>query len=93
MAPAGIGSGNVIAKMHHWGGQRLTILETISHEVGADVTKETVLEDLSLDSLDFMSLIQRLDVDFKVKIPNSLVAAFSTVGDIVQAVEELQKCA
>ena len=66
-------------------GSSISVLEFISEEVGRTVTAETRIEDLGIDSLDFISLIQSIGEKFK-EIPDSEFVKLNTVGDIVKAV-------
>jgi len=50
------------------------------------LTLSTKVEDLGLDSLDFISLIQDIGEKFK-EIPDSKIAGLETVGDILKAIE------
>jgi acyl carrier protein len=57
-------------------------LKLISEETGAaNVTVETKLEDLGIDSLDFIDLMLKLNV------PDAKIAGLETVGDILKAIE------
>lgn len=65
----------------------LTVL--IAEETGvpvADITLETKLEDLGVDSLDFLDLMQVIGEKFK-PIPETQFAELSTVGDIAKALQ------
>jgi acyl carrier protein len=51
---------------------------------------ERKVEDLGLDSLDFLTLIQDLEKEFGVQIGAEEMAACVTVGDVIALVES--KC-
>lgn len=61
------------------------LLLIIEEETGIKATLETRLEDLPIDSLDFVELMQRIGEKFK-EIPDTKIAKLSTVGDILEAV-------
>ncbi|MDO4847150.1 MAG: acyl carrier protein [Clostridiaceae bacterium] len=55
----------------------------------SEVTPETVIrEDLDADSLDLVDLVMSFEDEFRVEVPDSAVASFRTVGDIVKYIEE-----
>ncbi len=57
----------------------MTTLEVIERETGQTVTEDTLLEDLAIDSLEFLELLVALD------IPNDNSSTFKTIGDLVKA--------
>lgn len=54
------------------------------------VTEETKIEDLDIESLDFVELIFEIETAYDVKIPAVWDADFSTVGDIIKAIDLLK---
>lgn len=60
------------------------ILEEIS--VGV-VTQDRKVDELGLDSLDFVSLQHDLEDEFRVKLPIEELAVCDTVGDITKLIE------
>lgn len=65
------------------------LIALLSEETGvpmADITLETKLEDLGVDSLDFLDLMQVIGEKFK-PIPEAQFAELSTVGDIAKALQ------
>lgn len=65
------------------------VLEFIRATAG-DVTKETSVNDLELDSLEFIDLLQGLENSFEVQFSNEEMQGFETVGDIADAVDRKQ---
>lgn len=62
------------------------ILKLIAEETGfprEQLTTSVKIEDLGIDSLDFVSLIQSISEKFK-EIPDSEIAGLHSVGDIVR---------
>lgn len=43
-------------------------------------------EDVGIDSLDFYSLLGRIETDFRIKMPERVLAKTQTVEDIADAV-------
>lgn len=65
------------------------LIALIAEETGvplADVTLDTKLEDLGVDSLDFLDLMQVIGEKFK-PIPEAQFAELNTVGDIAKALQ------
>ncbi|GHV24723.1 hypothetical protein FACS189465_2170 [Clostridia bacterium] len=63
-----------------------------------DVEEETItletdlVEDLSVDSLDFIDLLSRIEDEFDVKIPDDFpIESIKTVGDIVKQIENFKE--
>lgn len=55
------------------------VIEAVKEETGCETTGKTHLKDLGIDSLDFLSLVQRLN------IPDLLVPGINTVNDLFHA--------
>jgi acyl carrier protein len=58
------------------------VLKTIADEIGKAIVSETPLDEMGLDSLDYLDLILKLEERFNLKIPNQQMAAFQTAGHI-----------
>ncbi len=59
-------------------------------EVGEDdVTADTMLEDLNADYLDLVDISMELEDEFNVEISEETLESFSTVGDIVNFIEDM----
>lgn len=63
-----------------------TILELVGDACGEVVTLDTSLDELNLDSLDFVDLIRQCEISFQVTIPDSAIPAINTPSDILKAV-------
>jgi len=57
----------------------------------ADVTLETRLEDLGIDSLKAITILYQLEEQFEIEIPNELIETIVTVEDIVTNVDQLRQ--
>lgn len=57
----------------------------IEAETGIEVTPETRLEDLPIDSLDFIELLHVIGERFG-EIPDAAIAKINTVGDLLKAI-------
>ncbi len=55
----------------------------------ADISTETTIAELGMDSLDAMNLIFELEEEFDLSIPDEDVFEMKTVGEIVKGVEQL----
>ncbi|MBR3970703.1 MAG: acyl carrier protein [Ruminococcus sp.] len=67
------------------------IKELIVEQLGADedaVTSEAnIQDDLGADSLDIVDLIQTIEDEYDLSIPDEAVESIKTVGDIVAYIE------
>jgi acyl carrier protein len=69
----------------------IKIQEILAKEQGVtpeDIGMETTFESLQMDSLDALALVNELESEFDVRIPNTEVLKIRNVG---QAVEIFQK--
>lgn len=55
-----------------------------------DLTLETRLEDLGIDSLKAITIVYQLEERFEIEIPNELIETIETVGDIVANIDQLR---
>ena len=55
----------------------------------SEVTRETALKELGGDDLDRMELIQAMEEQFNISIPQEAADNLQTVGDLIEAVERL----
>jgi acyl carrier protein len=60
------------------------LLELIESETGKAVTPETRIDELGIDSLEFVCLMQSIEEKFKA-IPEVEWSKLDTVGDILKA--------
>ena len=69
-----------------------SVLEKIKEIVpkfGVDptaVTLEATLEDLDMDSLDVVEIMQAIEDDFGVRVPDEDLEGLATMGDTIAAV-------
>lgn len=63
-----------------------SLLMLIEEETGHKATLETSVDDLGMDSLEFVDLMMVISAKFK-PIPEKDWAWFNTVGDIAKAIE------
>jgi acyl carrier protein len=56
----------------------------------ADLTLETHLEDLGIDSLRAITILYQLEEQFEIEIPNELIETIVTIGDIVTNIDQLR---
>ena len=56
----------------------------------ADLTLETRLEDLGIDSLRAITILYQLEEQFEIEVPNELIEKLVTVGDIVTNIDHLR---
>jgi acyl carrier protein len=56
-----------------------------------DIDEDTYMQDdLHIESLDFYSLLANLEKQFRIRIPERVLAEVETVGDIVDEVMNIQ---
>ena len=70
------------------------VLEIIAREqkcFPADLTLETRLEDLGIDSLKAITILYQLEEQFEIEIPNELIETIVTVEDIVTNIDQLRQ--
>lgn len=70
------------------------VFEVISRERECsphDITMETSLSDLGIDSLRAITILYELEERFDIEIPNELIEKIRTVGDIVQHIDQLRQ--
>jgi acyl carrier protein len=54
-----------------------------------DITPETTLSDLSLDSLDEVELVMEIECQFRIEALDIAIPASSTLADIVAMIDKL----
>ena len=54
-----------------------------------DVTAETGLDTLGIDSLQAITILYELEERFEIEIPNELIEQLETVGDIISAINAI----
>jgi len=55
-----------------------------------DVTMETQLSELGIDSLQAITILYELEERFGIEIPNELMENLVTVGDIVIGIDKIR---
>ena len=63
---------------------------TLNVEVGQVTPEAKIIEDLGADSLDVVELVMKLEEEFGSQIPDEDAEKLTTVGDVVQYVENTQ---
>lgn len=53
-----------------------------------DVTLDSTMDDLEADSLDLVDIIMSLEDEFQIEISDEALESFTSVGDIVNFIEE-----
>lgn len=60
----------------------MTIVEVIEQETEQKVTAETPLEELALDSLEFLQMLLAIKEETGKSVPDDRMGMLATVGDI-----------
>jgi acyl carrier protein len=63
------------------------VIETVERETGQKVTAETSLDDLGLDSLEFISLVLAVGEATGKTIPDEKIAGLTRVEDLARELE------
>ena len=64
------------------------IVEQLGVEEDAVTPEANIQEDLGADSLDIVDLIQTIEDEYDLSIPDEAVEEIKTVGDIVNYIEK-----
>jgi acyl carrier protein len=67
----------------------IATLASVKRIPAENITLETNLQDLGIDSLDVFTLLFELENAFKVSIPDDDVRSIKTVNDIVEGVKKI----
>lgn len=70
------------------------VIELIAREAKCsteDISLNTDLDDLGIDSLKAIVLLSELEDLFHIEIPNETMGSMNTVGDIVRKIDELRE--
>ena len=62
------------------------ILETKVH--GKEITMETELKGLGIDSLDLVEIIMDAEEKYGIEFDNDELSGFTTVGDVVETINK-----
>ena len=63
------------------------IIAKTAHCAVEDVTPETELESLGIDSLKAITVLFELEETFDIEIPNELISSITTVNDILDKLD------
>lgn len=61
----------------------MTVLEIIEAETGQAVTGDTLLEELAVDSLEFLDLVLKIEEETGKDLDDERIPALKTVGDLI----------
>jgi acyl carrier protein len=64
--------------------------EELNIELG-DITPDTSLEDLGMDSMDRLELVTMLEERLGVRVPDEIMEGIKTLGDLVRSLVGLQR--
>jgi len=70
-----------------------TVIDVLARERQCsteEISLETRLEDLGVDSLKAITILYELEEQFDIEIPNEVIETITTVGDIINCLENLQ---
>ncbi len=73
---------------------KIMVFELIAREQKcspADLTLDTRLEDLGIDSLRAITILYQLEEQFDIEVPNERIETIVTVGDIVTNIDQLRQ--
>ena len=71
---------------------RITALFATMADTDEEITADNELvEDLGISSMDVLFLISSLEEEFNIKISQKLVRTMVTIGDVVDAVNDLME--
>jgi acyl carrier protein len=67
------------------------VIEFISEKSGIpnqDITKDSKLEHLELDSLDVIEIVMEIEREFKIRIPDIEIENIKIVGDLFNIIKK-----
>ncbi len=70
------------------------VVEVITRErkcAPEDISMETRLSDLGIDSLQAITILYELEERFEIEIPNELMENLETVNDIVSSINKIRQ--
>jgi acyl carrier protein len=70
----------------------LTPIEVVADEISAPVNADMVIDELAIDSLEYISMIRRLEQVFSVTIEESQLEQVKSLGDLCRLVDKLRAC-
>jgi len=73
---------------------KIMVFELIAREQKCspeDLTLDTRLEDLGIDSLRAITILYQLEEQFDIEVPNERIETIVTIGDIVTSIDQLRQ--
>ena len=68
----------------------MTPLEVIEEEISAPVNADMVLDDLAIDSLEYICMLRRLEEVFSIRIEEEDLKDVKTMGDLCGVVNRMR---
>lgn len=68
----------------------MTPLEVIEEEISAPVNADMVLDDLAVDSLEYICMLRRLEEVFSIRIEEEDLKDVKTMGDLCGVVNRMR---
>jgi acyl carrier protein len=65
-----------------------TVAERVDKKSFEDVTRESVITDLGIDSLSMMQIVGEMETELDLQIPDEDLVEIVTVGDLCAKVEK-----
>lgn len=69
----------------------MTVIEAIREELNAPVNADMAMDDLAIDSLEYLQMIVNLEKIFGIKIEEKDLEPVVTMGDLCRVVDGLRK--
>ena len=64
-----------------------TVAERVDKRPFADLTRDSVITDLGIDSLSMMQIVGEMETELEIQIPDEDLVEIITVGDLCSKVE------
>ena len=64
------------------------IMKRLSQLTSEELSKDSVIEDLDIDSLDLVELVTELEDAYSIEISDEELLAIKTIGDILDLVQD-----
>ena len=65
-----------------------TVAERVDKKSFSDVTRESVITDLGIDSLSMMQIVGEMETELDLQIPDEDLVEIVTVGDLCTKIEK-----
>jgi acyl carrier protein len=72
-------------------GSVMAAITTVKSDTGGNLTAETRIDDLRLDSLDEVEILMALEDQHQVEIDQAQVKSCATLGDLARLIERQAK--